>query len=170
MSTASVIDGYRVKSEISKFEWLLNGYSIRQLKNEFMCMGVSLTPVTQLIMHFCSRAESSTCYYKALVLVQHIKYSPRILSPILFTVDVSYSGKHRCWLLHHFVGYSDDIAFIAPSSSALRNMLDVCITHRLSSNADNTIQSLSILVISNLSEAEDVDATTKDFLMHAFSC
>ena len=50
-----------------------------------------------------------------------------------------------CFWNHHYVGavcYADDTALVSPSSSALRNMLNICVKfadqHHLSFNADKT--------------------------------
>ena len=74
-----------------------------------------------------------------------------VLSPILFTIyiddllrslEVSGIG---CFWKHYYVGsvcYADDIALLAPSPSALRSMLDTCISfaehHHLTFNPDKT--------------------------------
>ena len=74
-----------------------------------------------------------------------------VLSPILFTVYIDdlliafESCGIGCFWKHHFVGavcYADDISLLAPSPSALRYMLDTCLSfaiqHHLTFNPDKT--------------------------------
>ena len=74
-----------------------------------------------------------------------------VLSPILFTVyidDLLIALEDcgiGCFWKHHFVGavcYADDISLLAPSPSALRYMLDTCLSfatqHHLTFNPDKT--------------------------------
>ena len=74
-----------------------------------------------------------------------------VLSPILFTIYIDdlltalEKNGVGCLWKHYCVGavcYTDDIALVAPSSYALRNMLNICVKfadqHHLSFNADKT--------------------------------
>ena len=74
-----------------------------------------------------------------------------VLSPILFTIYIDdlltalEKNGVGCFWKHHYVGavcYADDIALVSPSSSTLRNMLNICVKfadqHHLSFNADKT--------------------------------
>ena len=74
-----------------------------------------------------------------------------VLSPILFTIYIDdllttlENNGVGCFWKHHYVGavcYADDVALLAPSPFALRNMLDTCSKfadqHHLCFNADKT--------------------------------
>ena len=74
-----------------------------------------------------------------------------VLSPILFTIyidDLLIALEDCgvcCFWKHHFVGavcYADNISLLAPSPSALRCMLDTCLSfatqHHLTFNPDKT--------------------------------
>ena len=74
-----------------------------------------------------------------------------VLSPIYFTVYIHEllialeNCGYGCFWKHHFVGalcYTDDISLLAPSPSALRHMLDTCLSfaiqHHLTFNPDKT--------------------------------
>ena len=74
-----------------------------------------------------------------------------VLSPILFTIYIDdllttlENNGVGCFWKHHYVGavcYADDVALLASSPFALRNMLDTCSKfadqHHLCFNADKT--------------------------------